>query len=59
MKRIFVVRSYFLHCTLVKHLSYRQLVIVLQREPQGLTSLERKVSEPWKDEALKVEEKDD
>ena len=39
--------------------SSRQLVIVLQREPQGLTSLERKVSELWKNEALKEEEKDD
>ena len=39
--------------------SSRQLVIVLQREPQGLKSLDRKVSEPWEDEALKAKEEDD
>ena len=39
--------------------SSRQLVIVLQIEPQGLKSLDRKVSEPWKDEALKAKEEDD
>ena len=39
--------------------SSRQLVILLQREPQGLKSLDRKVSEPWEDEALKAKEEDD
>ena len=39
--------------------SSRQLVIVFQREPQGLKSLDRKVSEPWEDEALKAKEEDD
>ena len=34
-------------------------MIVLQREPQGLKSLDRKVSEPWEDEALKAKEEDD
>ena len=34
-------------------------MIVLQIEPQDLKSLDRKVSEPWKDEALKAKEEDD
>ena len=34
-------------------------MILLQREPQDLKSLDWKVSEPWKDEALKAKEEDD